>query len=150
MPKQEAKHVAVPTPLGSTLNLIFHLAILSFIITGFTFARRKKFNIHEKWMFSSIVLVAISFFLWMAPAYINNFKLIVSDFYAPGIIITNAHVFLGIVTGCLAVYIVLRMKLDLPERFTVKRVKRLMRTTFVLWLLTFLLGISFYVWYFVI
>lgn len=136
--------------MGSTLNLVFHLAILSFIVTGFTFARRKKYNIHEKWMFSAIVLAAISFFLWMAPSYINNLDLVLSKFYTPGIIITNMHVIFGITTGSLALYIVLRMKLDLPERFTVNNVRRLMRTTFALWLLTFFLGVSFYVWYFVL
>jgi len=142
--------LAVPAPWESTANLIAHLVIFCFIIVGFAFARRKKFNIHEKFMFPSIVAVGFSFFLWMARSYVNNFNLVVADFYAPGIIITNMHVVLGTITGCLAVYIVLRMKFDLPQRFAVKRVKRLMRATFVLWLVTFLLGVSFYVWYFVI
>lgn len=76
--------------------------------------------------------------------------MIVSELYSPGVIITNIHVLLGIITGCLAVYIVLRMKTDLPERFMVKRVKRLMRTTFALWWLTFVFGLSFYIWYYVL
>ena len=135
-------------PLGSDLNLLFHIGIIVLVLTGFTFARRKKYHIHEKWMFSAIVLVAVSFFVWMAPSYAKNFNLVMSDFYAPGIIITNAHVILGIMTGILAVYIVARMKLDLPGKFKVKRVKRLMRTTFAFWILTFSFGVLFYVWYF--
>jgi uncharacterized membrane protein YozB (DUF420 family) len=137
-------------PIESSLNLLFHIVILALIITGFTFARRKKFNIHEKWMFTAIVLVAISFFAWMAPSYVRNLNLVVSDFYTPGIVITNIHVLLGVTTGILALYIIARMKFDLPQRFTVKKVKRLMRTTFTLWLLTFFFGVLFYVYYFVI
>lgn len=136
--------------IQADLNLLLHLVILLLIVTGFTFARRKKFDIHEKWMFSGIVLVAVSFFAWMAPSYITNFHLIMTDFYTLGVIVTNIHAILGTLTGVLAIYIVLRMKLDLPKKFTVKRVKRLMRTTFTLWWLTFIFGLSFYLIYYVL
>ena len=136
--------------IQADLNLLLHLAILLLIVTGFTFARRKRFEIHEKWMFSAIVLVAISFFAWMAPSYIGNFHVIVAELYSPGVIVTNIHVALGTITGILAIYIILRMKFDLPQRFTVKRVKRLMRTTFTLWWLTFIFGLSFYLIYYVL
>lgn len=136
--------------IQADLNLLLHLAILLLIVTGFTFARRKRFEIHEKWMFSGIVLVAISFFAWMAPSYIGNFHVIVNELYSPGVMVTNIHVALGTITGILAIYIILRMKFDLPQRFTVKRVKRLMRTTFTLWWLTFIFGLSFYLIYYVL
>ena len=136
--------------IQADLNLLLHLAILLLIVTGFTFARWKRFEIHEKWMFSGIVLVAISFFAWMAPSYIGNFHVIVNELYSPGVIVTNIHVALGTITGILAIYIILRMKFDLPQKFTVKRVKRLMRTTFTLWWLTFIFGLSFYLIYYVL
>jgi uncharacterized membrane protein YozB (DUF420 family) len=134
-------------PLGSDLNLLFHIGIFVLVLTGFTFARRKKYDNHEKLMLSAIGLVAISFFVWMAPSYFRYFNLVMSDFYTLGIMITNIHVILGITTSILAVYIVARMKLYLPERFRVKRVKRLMRTTLGLWILTFSFGVLFYVCY---
>jgi len=136
--------------IQADLNLLVHLAILLLIIAGFTFARKKRFEIHEKWMFSAIVLVAISFFAWMAPSYIDNFHVIVEELYSPGVMVTNIHVALGTITGILAIYIVLRMKFDIPQRFAVKRVKRLMRTTFTLWWLTFISGLSFYLIYYVL
>lgn len=136
--------------IQADLNLLLHLAILLLIVTGFTFARRKRFEIHEKWMFSGIVLVAISFFAWMAPSYIGNFHVIVDELYSPGVMVTNIHVALGTITGILAVYIILRMKFDLPQKLAVKRVKRLMRTTFTLWWLTFVFGLSFYFIYYVL
>lgn len=132
------------------LNLLLQLTILILIITGFTFARRKRFEIHEKWMFSGIVLVAISIFTWMAPSYISNFHVIASEFYSPGVIITNLHVILGTITGVLAICIILNMKVDLPQRFVIKRIRLLMRTTFMFWWLTFTLGLSFYIWYYVL
>jgi uncharacterized membrane protein YozB (DUF420 family) len=130
------------------MNLLFHIGIFVLVLTGFTFACQKNYDNHEKWMLSAIGLVAISFFAWMAPSYVRYFNLVISDFYAPGIIITNVHVILGITTSILAVYIVARMKLDLPERFRVKKVRRLMRTTLGLWILTFSFGVLFYIWYF--
>jgi uncharacterized membrane protein YozB (DUF420 family) len=126
------------------------MAIFMLAVTGFAFARRKKYDVHEKWMFSAIVLVAISFFSWMAPSYAKNFNLVISDFYNPGVIMTNIHVIFGIAAGTLALYIVARMKLNLPAKFKVRRVRRLMRTTFVLWILTSSFGVLFYVWYFLI
>jgi len=51
--------------IQADLNLLLHFAILLLIVTGFTFARRKRFEIHEKWMFSGIVLVAISSHGWL-------------------------------------------------------------------------------------
>ena len=135
--------------IEADLNLVLHLAILLLIVTGFTFARKKRFEVHEKWMISAIMLVAVSFFAWMAPSYLGNWHVILEEFYTPGVIITNLHVVLGITSGILAIYIILRMKLGLPAKFTVKRVKRLMRTTFTLWWLTFILGLSFYIIYYV-
>jgi len=136
--------------IQADLNLLLHFAILLLIVTGFTFARRKRFEVHEKWMFSGIVLVAISFFAWMAPSYIGNFHVIVNELYSPGVMVTNIHVALGTITGILAIYIILRMNFDLPQKFTMKRVKRLMRTTFTLWWLTFIFGLSFYLIYYVL
>ena len=132
------------------MNLLFHVAIFLLVLTGFTFARRERYDVHEKWMFSAIVLVASSFFVWMAPSYVRNFNLVLSDFYTHGVIIANIHVILGTTTGTLALYILARMKLDLPEKFKVKRIRRLMRTTFTLWILTFSFGVLFYIWYFVL
>jgi uncharacterized membrane protein YozB (DUF420 family) len=68
-------------PLGSALNLLFHIGIFVLVLTGFTFARRKKYDNHEKLMLSAIGLVAISFFVWMAPSYFRYFNLVMSDFY---------------------------------------------------------------------
>ena len=150
MVERLAAFLGTKAGVQADLNLLLHLVILGFIITGFTFARRKRFEIHEKWMFTGIVLVAISFFAWMAPSYINNFHVITSEFYSPGAIITNLHAIFGTITGILAICIILNMKFDLPERFVVKRVRRLMRTTFTLWWLTFALGLSFYIWYYVL
>ena len=98
-------------PLVADLNLLFHIAIFLLVLTGFTFARRERYNIHEKWIFSAIMLVASSFFYWMTPSYVRNFNLVISDFYTLGVIITNIHVILGTTTGILALYIAARMKL---------------------------------------
>ena len=136
-------------PLGSDLNLFFQIGIFVIVLTGFTFARRKRFEIHEKCMFSGIVLVAISFLTWMAPSYIKNFNLVISEFFTFVVFATNIHVILGITAGTMALYIVSRMKLKLPAKFRVKRIRRLMRTTFSLWVFAFSFGVIFYLWYFV-
>ncbi len=135
--------------LQADLNLVLHLVILALIFTGFMFARRRKFSIHEKLMFTGIILAAISLLSWMGPSYVGNFRVIISEFTTPGVLITNIHVVLGVITGTLALYIVLLMKKDLPDRFAVKNVKRLMRTTFALWFLTFAFGLFFYIWYYI-
>ncbi len=137
--------------IEADLNLILHIGIIVLILTGYTYARRRKLNIHERWMLPAIVLAGISLSAWMVRSYINSFDIVLNEFYSTGVIITNLHVIFGIITGTLAVYILLLMKTEwLPERFVTRKIKRLMRTTFTLWWVTFLLGVAFYVWYWVI
>jgi uncharacterized membrane protein YozB (DUF420 family) len=136
--------------IEADLNLLLHIIILGLIIAGFTFARRKKFTIHEKWMFTAIVLVAGSFFAWMAPSYVGSFQGNITQLSSPAAIVTNIHVTLGTITGILAIYIILRMKFDLPQCFAVRKVRSLMRTAFTFWCLTFAFGVSVYIWYYVL
>jgi uncharacterized membrane protein YozB (DUF420 family) len=133
------------------LNLTLHIVIVGLIVSGYTYARRRKINVHEKWMLPAIILAGISLFAWMLRSYIRSFDIVVSELYTPGVMITNLHVVFGIVTGTLAIYILLLMKTEwLPERIATTKVKQLMRTTFTLWWCAFLLGVAFYVWYYVI
>lgn len=137
--------------IEADLNMILHIAIIGLVISGYTYARLKKLNIHEKWMIPAIILAGVSLFAWMLRSYIQAFDIVVDEFYSVGVIITNLHVVVGAITGVLAVYILLVMKTEwLPERWVTTKVKRLMRTTFTLWWVTFLLGVAFYVWYYVI
>jgi uncharacterized membrane protein YozB (DUF420 family) len=131
-------------------NLILHLLILCLIIIGFGFARKKKLEVHEKWMVTAIVLVAISFVVWMAPSYVMFIPAMQVQFFAPISLLTNMHAVLGSITGIMAIWIVLRMKLNLPTRFRFRRIKRVMRTTFILWWLTFIFGLSLYVYHYVL
>jgi uncharacterized membrane protein YozB (DUF420 family) len=137
--------------IEADLNLLLHIGIIFLILGGYSYARRKRINIHEKWMIPSILLAGFSLFAWMLRSYIGNFHVIVNEFGSPGVIITNLHVVFGVITGALAVYILLLMKTEwLPQSLATSNVKRVMRTTFTLWWVTFLLGVSFYVWYYVI
>jgi uncharacterized membrane protein YozB (DUF420 family) len=131
-------------------NLILHLLILSLIIVGFTFARKKKLEIHEKWMITAIVLVAISFVGWMAPSYVMFIPAMQAQFFAPISLLTNVHAVLGSITGIIAIWIVLRMKLKVPTHLRFRRIRGVMRTAFILWWLTFIFGLSLYLYHYVL
>jgi uncharacterized membrane protein YozB (DUF420 family) len=135
--------------LASDLSLLAYvLLIVPVMLIGFFFARRKMFEPHHKMVMTTITLVNwfIIFFL-MAVRYSQAARSAPAD---ASLILPTIHLAFGGTAQLLATYLVIRMWFEkqLPAWFKVRRIKRYMRTTLALWLITAALGMAtYFAWY---
>lgn len=131
-----------------TLTLLAYIFILApAMIVGFIFARRKMFEPYHKYTMTAITLVN-----WVLIGFVmfRTYSGILQD---PGpdlqsrvFIIPTIHLITGGLAQLLATYLVIRMWFEdsLPDWFKVKKIKRYMRLTLILWFLTVALGLLIY------
>ena len=139
----------IPIHPASLANLLLQLLILGVILTGFVFARRERYTVHQWIMSSGILLGALSFFGWMLLSLIDNFDIVTSEFSSPGVQVTLLHAGLGTLAGSAAIFNILNVKRKLPKSLR-RNIRRTMRFTFVIWILTFTMGFAFYFYYFIL
>ncbi len=131
---------------GDIVLVIYVFLLVPAMLVGFVFARRKWFEPYHKmtmttitisnWILIGIVMVT-TYREAVEPGLPQNLR------FASGLIPT-IHGLLGLSAQTLATYLVIRMWFEkqLPEWFKVKNIKRYMRTTLGLWLLTALFGVT--------
>jgi uncharacterized membrane protein YozB (DUF420 family) len=138
---------------ASDLSLIAYIAfIIPLMLIGFAFARRKLFEPHHKY-----VMTFITIFNWVVILYLMltsyregvlpNLPQNLSD---PRVALPTIHLVTGALGQLTATYLVIRMWFErrLPSFLKVIRIKRYMRFTLTMWLVTAFLGILIYVvWY---
>src|SRR5579859_544020 len=129
-------------------NLVLGAYIILLVpamLIGFGFARRKLFEPHHKLTMTTIAIVNWQLILIiMAPSYLSGpAQYVPQALNTSGELVTSIHLLFGLTAHLLATYLVIRMWFEnrLPEWFKVKNIKRYMRTTLVLCLLTALLGL---------
>ena len=144
--------------LASDLTLTLYLFLLvPGMLLGFYFARRKKYTPHHKLTMTTVVLIN-----WILIAFVmvvgyrdGVLPFLNRDVAAqfagdPRIVLPTLHGITGGVAQLLATYLALRMWFEnvLPSWIMVKRIKRYMRFTLALWIVTAALGAIIYVsWY---
>lgn len=139
----------------SDLSLYLYLFFLApGMVTGYLFARRGLFVPHHKWMMTLIVLLNWVLIIGvMLSSYADYVAPFLSEPQPRYHLLPTAHLITGALGQLLATYLVLMMWTQntrlaglIPYRF--QNIKRPMRLTLSLWLLTILLGIGIYfTWY---
>lgn len=150
---QQPGFLGTGASLASDLSLLAYLVLLlPAMLLGFTFARRKLFVPHHKFVMTGIVILNWVFIiLVMAVSYSGGVASQIPDNIGdPFVLLPTIHLVTGAIAQILATYLVARMWLEnvLPEWSKVRNIKRYMRVTLTLWVVTALLGITIYVvWY---
>lgn len=135
--------------LPADITLMVQAVVFLILLTGFTYARGKKFDTHGRIMATAVALSGITLVTWMIPTLIDSFGILVKElatrgkFYSAAIV-TVLHVALGSSAAALSLYIITRMSINLPASIRVKNIRRLMRVTLVVWTATFLMGTYLY------
>lgn len=143
----DAPGFLLPTStLGGDVNLLAQLLLGLVLATGVVLARRGHYRAHGACQTTALAITLVLTAAWMAPAF--------REVYEPGIergvvnrvsVAAAAHVALGTVTLLLAGWVVLVAGTGLvPPRWRFKDYRGWMRTLFVLWWTTILLGIAIY------
>jgi uncharacterized membrane protein YozB (DUF420 family) len=148
-----------PGILGTGASLKSDLSLLAYIllivpamVVGFIFARRKMFIPHHKLTMTAIIIVNwVIIALLMAVSYREGVSPYLNEALGdPRVALPTIHLVTGAAAQILGTYLVLRMWLEhvLPQWMMVRNIKRYMRFTLALWLVTSALGILIYItWY---
>lgn len=145
--------------LGTSASLTSDLTLLAYIfllvpgmLIGFFFARRKWFEPHHKLTMTTITLLN---WLLIAFVMIVSYSRSVAPQMPQGLsfpenLLPTIHLITGLTAQIIATYLVIRMWFEnsLPESLKVSNIKRYMRLTLALWMITAALGITtYFVWY---
>lgn len=144
-----------PGILGTNASLMSDLTLLAYILlivpamlVGFFFARRKMFVPHHKLMMTTIILVNWVLILFLMAfsyraAVLPNLP---EGLSKPFNLLPTIHLITGGIAQLLGTYLVIRMWFEkvLPKWIMVKKIKRYMRATLALWLVTASLGVAIY------
>lgn len=143
-------------PSTPTLTLLAYVfVLLPGMLTGFYFARRRRFSPHHRGVMTAVTVINWVLILWLmvtsyASAVLPNLP---ERLLQPTFLLPTLHLITGAVAQLLATYLVILMWTEqtrfermLPIR--VRNIKRMMRLTLGLWVTTIGLGIAIYaVWY---
>ena len=108
-------------------------------MAGASLAKVSEFKLHGRLMLSAIAFQFGAVFLWMLPSLIRNIGALGSGGVGPAI--TLSHVYFGAYALCLAIAAARHWKLEMELKWT-------MRLIFSAWFLVAILGILFYVHYY--
>lgn len=127
---------------AADLNLIAQTITLSLLLVGVYFARTGRRKSHGRLMKSAVIIQFGALILWMAPSLLLNIGALTTFTFGP--LVTVFHAFGGIFALALAI------SASYHRRMGSLQLKWTMRSTFSVWTLAAILGIGFYVYYYVI
>jgi hypothetical protein len=131
------------------INLIIQIVLIILLIIGLTQKRTWKY--HGTIMGVGTLTMLITVLLIMAPSLVANYAVLVLSPMSPGSIITMVHVFFGLIALIIGLFFTLRFLYftfnNQPLRCGTRNQMRIQVT---IWLLAFLLGLAFYIYFYVI
>ena len=131
------------------LNLLLQILIILVLFSGAYFAKMKaNYKIHGKIMSSAVVLNAISILLVMGPRLLGSIGFLTSTITQLRSQVTVLHPILGVTAEILGIAVVVTLRPCGSKMGT--KVKILMRTTFAIWTLAFLIGATVYITFYVL
>jgi uncharacterized membrane protein YozB (DUF420 family) len=126
------------------INLVFQIVILAIISMSFALKRMHKYFLHGITMLIGVVFNTFSFLLVMGPSLLNFREFILANTLNRISLVTLAHSVLGGVAEILAVVLVASWHLQSSTKGCMGK-KKVMRITFILWVIALALGILLYV-----
>jgi len=130
--------------LVATVSLAFELVVLALIMVGFALKRHMSFRKHGFTMLAALVVHLVNIGAVMAPSLIVSLVSIILRKPTSLIgLFSPFHVAVGTATVILGIWIVGTWRLRQSTKFCAPK-KKLMRATFILWLISLSSGIIFY------
>ena len=123
------------------LNLVLQLVIFALFLIGVYYVKRGEIGRHRLFMGAAVLLNAFLIFLVMGKSFFTYTGLLVERFYEFGPSITWVHAILGGLAEMLGAAFLFKHP---------RNILSWMRVTATLWTVALLLGIAFYVYYYVL
>jgi len=126
-------------------NLSFQLLIFVLAILGVILVLRRSLVKHCRLLNLAIILNLVSVFVVMVPSFLQFTRVLtLAGLMSLEVLIMVTHGGVGTVALILSVVVVLRMTNRVPALARIVPAKSLMRVTFLLWLLSLLMGLMIY------
>ena len=126
-------------------NLSFQLLIFILAILGVILILRRSLIKHCRLLNLAIILNLISVFVVMVPSFFQFTRaLTLAGLRSLEVLIMVTHGAVGTVALILSAIVILRMTNRVPALVRIAPAKSLMRVTFLLWLLSLLMGLMIY------
>jgi len=135
--------LGTPAPIASDVNLVLQIIIVIILLVGFKYGKTKtasSLKTHGRIMTVVVILNAASILLVMGPVFVLYFGAVLAEPFVIGFPLTLVHHSIGIIAEILGAVLVFK-------KFG--NVRMWMRLTLVLWLISWVLGVFFYIWYYV-
>ena len=127
-------------PFAADLNLVAQIVVLSMLLAGVYFVRASKLKTHSRLMKSAIIAQLGALILWMGPSLVLNIEAFRS--FTSGPIITALHALGGVLALGLAI------SASYHRAVGSLQLKWTMRSAFIVWTSTVVLGLGFYAYYY--
>lgn len=139
--------LGTPASLGADLSLVVATLAAVLVTIGWRLAVNKRFAAHRSVQISATVLNALVAVFWM----IGSFRRYVvpelpGNLADPPFALTAVHATVGTIGLLLGGLIILRYSFLSPPQLRRVNAKTVMRTAFILYLLSWVLGVGVYVW----
>lgn len=134
--------------LPQDITLLSQIALLLILIVGYKLIKDKKLKTHGLIMSIAVLLHTITIFMVMIPSFIIHFDTLLKNAFSLGVIITWIHALAGITAELLGIVLIFEWKFQPPPKMTCIKRKWMMRPLFMLWTLALMLGIAFYMYYY--
>jgi hypothetical protein len=126
------------------INLAFQIVILVIISLSFALKKMHKYLLHGITMMIGVVLNAVSFLWVMGPSLHNFGEFILANATNRVSLVIVVHGVLGGMAEILGVIVVASWGLRSSTKNCVRK-RKLMRATFILWMIALALGILLYI-----
>ncbi len=130
--------------LVATISLVIQLVVLVLLLAGFGFKRSFKFRVHGFTMTVALVMHIVTVVVIMIRAFvIALIPITIEEPLSLIGILSPLHAALGTITIILAGLIIGAWRFRKSTKFCAPK-RKLMRATFILWLVSLAIGIVFY------
>ncbi len=132
-------------PLLSDVGFVLEVTVLISLLVGrFWFARAGMIRAHGSVAAFATILHTICVPLVMIPSLSRSFTFVLTNLLNPGVIVTLIHVPVGTIVLILAIALIAEWRFRSPSATCFRRTK-LMRSLWLLWILSLFLGLILYV-----
>lgn len=134
--------------LSQDITLLSQIAILLILLVGYKSVKDKKLLSHGRTMTAAVILHTLTIVPVMIPSFILYFDVLLTSPFSPGILITWIHVIVGLLAELLGVFLVSEWRFRPLSTMTCIKRKRVMGPLLMMWTSASILGIAFYVYYY--
>jgi len=135
---------------AADVNLLSQLVVVALLIAGrWMLSDKKRARLHGQLMVFAVVVTGVGIAIVMLPSLVFGFGAITSDPTIPGSLISIFHSIIGGAAWLYGAYLSLIWGLK-PTTVECYKRKSAMRLVFIAWLAAAVLGVGFYVYYYVV